>query len=898
MKRLLSILTLSLQAFLLSGAVNVHENDAYIVKVSHTGVITVSSKAGDAEKTFLPDFYYAFSQKAPKVTLDRIPKNGLQDNLNYRAVALNKELDYLGVIGRHKFELEKVDAKPGKVLFVFKRVDEGELRAILDLPEGQSEPRLTYKFKASRNGSYTIGYCGAPSVSPSEADEFWQPLVWTQKRFPARSYLTPDNLCSMPLTAVSDSGCTYGVCVSPESFPFQPMPTQKNFRFGVMLRNADGDAQPMVWAPILGVKESALNIGDTFSISLRLFCQPSSMLDTHRDLALRLFGLQRYRRDNATGSLNTTLDNMIDYGMSKYSWFVDSLKGCSYETDVKGAVKNTSSLNPLEIALVTGREDVYRERFIPMLEFVLSRNNLLFSLKPKAGEGGQKPTSSLGRPVINASEASSLYLATGQQSSFLIDKIQKEKGMKKLSANERYWREQLALYYATGRQEHLENARKAADIYLEENINTVQTLFDYKNQSSSSFWTSLSPKFPELYNMYDATGDRKYLEAAEYAARRYAQFIWMCPAIPRDSVRVNIGSVAPKQKPWGEAMVVPEESVPAWRVSEIGLHCECAATSTSHRGVFPAHYAAYMRRIGEASGNDFLIRIANWAIVGRYSNFPGYHMNTARTTVYEKPDFPLHTHYEMNVNSMHYNHIWPHMSIILDYIISDIEMRSKGRIHFPYTVVEAFANLGCRMYGFEKGEFMGEQAYLWMPQRLVKCSNPQINYICARSADKKTLYLAFSNQGEEDITAEIELDKSLVKTSKPVFSISVPVNGISTAKIDAKWIDTGFQELLLGRSSVWGNDYYADDKVRAMLINPGNAGKEVFAFVSGQKDLYRSVRMQFRANSGNWSEATDNTFPFEFSIPISEDCNSFEFKFTMTDANGSTFEHGPFILNK
>lgn len=875
-----------------------YENDAYLVNVSRKGEITVSPKAGGVQKTFLPDFQYACFRKKPKTTLDRIPKNGLRDNLNYRAVAVNKELDYLKAVGAAKFELSKVVTEQDRVLFLFKPVEEGELRAVLTVPAGAAEPRLVYKFKAKCEAFFTIGYCGAPSADPSGAEELWQPLVWTQKRFPSQPYLTPDNLCPMPLTAVCLDGCTYGVCVGPESFPFQPMPTQKNYRFGVMLRNQEGNAQPMVWAPVIGTEASRMKEGATYSMSLRLFCAQKTLLDTHRDLALGLYGLNRYRRDNATGSLNTTLDNMIDYGMSRYSWFVDSLKGCSYETDVKGAVKNTSSLNPLEIALVTGREDVYRKRFLPMMEFVLSRENLLFSLNPKTGEGGQKPASSLGKPVINASEAASLYLAGGRQSPFLVGKLQEEKGIHKLSANERYWREQLALYLASGNREYLDNAVAAADIYVDENINTVQENFDYRNQSASSFWTSLSPRFPELYNMYEATGDRKYLEAAEYAARRYAQFIWMCPAIPQDSVTVNIGSVAPKQKPWGEPMSVPEETVPAWRVSEIGLHCECAATSASHRGVFPAHYAAYMRRIGEETSDDFLVSIANWAIVGRYSNFPGYHMNTARTTAYEKAEFPLHTHYEMNVNSMHYNHIWPHMSIVLDYIVSDIEMRSGGTIRFPYAIVEAFANLGCRMYGFEAGDFCGEKAYLWMPQRLLRCSDPQLNYLCARSADNRAIYLAFSNQGRQDVDAEIELDKSLVKTDRSRFHVKVPVDGLTTVKIGTKSLETGFQDALLGHSSVWNNDFHSDGKARAMLINTGNAGKEVFAYIAGPKESYSEVTMAYRTGSGEWKEVSDASFPFEFSIPIDENVEKFEYRFRYVDSGGAVSESENFMLNK
>lgn len=874
------------------------QNDAYKLSISKKGEINVERSNGTAARQYLPVFECAYTSKAPKATLNQIPKNGVEDNLNYRAIAWNKELDFFKVAQFSTFRLSKTEFKNNKVFFFFEPTDLGELRAIVDLPKGSEEPRLYYKFVAKCEGTFSIGYCGAPATKLSDADEVWQPLVWTQKRFPGQSYMTPDNLCSMPLCAVSAKGSTYGVCVSPESFPFQPMPTQKNYKFGVMLRNRDGDAQPMVWAPVLGVPESRMNEADSYSMSIRLFCHDNNMLDTHKDLALNLYGLKNYKRNNVTGSLNTTLDNMIDYGMSEYSWFIESLKGCSYETDVKGAVKNTSSLNPLEIALITGRNDIYDKRFIPILEYVLSRDNLLFSLHPKKGEGGQKPSSSLGRPVISASEAASLYFATGKQTPFLINEIQKEKGMHRLGANERYWREQLALYWATENKAYLDNAVKAADIYLEENIYTIQTAFDYKNQASSSFWTQLSPRFPELYNMYEATGDEKYIDAARYAARRYAQFIWMCPAIPQGIVTVNKGGLAPQQKPWGKPIEVPEEEVPAWRVSEVGLHCECAATSTSHRGVFPTHYAAYMRRIGEVTRDDFLLDISNWAIVGRYSNFPGYHMNTARTTVYEKTDFPLRTHYEMNVNSMHYNHIWPHMSIILDYIVSDIEMRSDGKIRFPYAVVEAFANLGCRMYGFKAGEFYGNNVLLWMPQRLLASTSAQLNYIAARSADNKYLYLAFSNQGDEDVHATITLNQDLVKTSQQCFDVDVAIGGLATVELDVSYLDSTFQDKMLCGGTSWEKDLCKDDRSRAVVLSLAGACKEVFAYAYGSSDMYSKVSIDYRIDEGNWKNLCDESFPFEFSIPLADKAQRFEYRLTYHDFSGNEITGDTHILSK
>jgi len=67
------------------------------------------------------------------------------------------------------------------------------------------------------------------------------------------------------------------------------------------------------------------------------------------------------------------------------------------------------------------------------------------------------------------------------------------------------------------------------------------------------------------------------------------------------------------------------------------------------------------------------------AVIGRYRSFPGYHINTERTTAYENVDFPFHKHMDQSVNSFHYNHILPMASMLLDYLVSDCIYPQQGR---------------------------------------------------------------------------------------------------------------------------------------------------------------------------------------------------------------------------
>jgi hypothetical protein len=75
-------------------------------------------------------------------------------------------------------------------------------------------------------------------------------------------------------------------------------------------------------------------------------------------------------------------ENEGEYGLGACSRFNSDQRGCSYDTDVPGAVKNVSALHPLGIALVTDDERIYAERARPIMEFLLSHEDMLFCTNP------------------------------------------------------------------------------------------------------------------------------------------------------------------------------------------------------------------------------------------------------------------------------------------------------------------------------------------------------------------------------------------------------------------------------------------------------------------------------------------------------------------------------------
>ncbi|HEY0947272.1 MAG TPA: hypothetical protein VGD81_18455 [Opitutaceae bacterium] len=802
----------------------------------------------------------------------------------------------------------------GAIRYTFPDNADFSLSATVTLPSGvAAEPVLAFTLTPKTDAYYSVGYTGAPVTKPAEAAELWQPFIWQEKRFPAQSFLTPAFECSLPATFVRQGEVTMGVVVDAAEFPFEPLPLLDNSRFGVALRAPAGEARPMVFAPVLGGAESKRAAGAAFSFKLRLYAGRGDITVAYEDAARRLYAFKDYRR-NAIVSLNETLDNIIDYGMSRYSWFIDELKGCAYSTDVPGAVKNVSALNPLNMALVADDETIFQKRAYPIIEFLLSREKFLFSLDPK--QKIQSPSRALKGPSAPISELAALYGITDGASPVCRAQAEQLLGKKRtlnlddVSPGDT-WQNNLQLYRATGEARFLEKARAGADAYLAGRI--AQGAADF-NEPGLFFWTAFAPKWIDLLELFEATQDRRYLEAARLGARRFAMFTWVAPQIPDTEVTVNPGGNAPvywylKSK-GHQPMHAPEERVPAWRLSEIGLTPESSGTMSGHRAIFMANHAPWMLRIAALTGDPLLHDVARSAVVGRYRNFPGYHINTARTTIYEQADYPLRPHEELSVNSFHYNHIWPHASILLDYLVTDAFARSGGAIDFPSRFIEGYAYLQSKFYGDRPGRFYGhDDAALWMPQRLLKIGSVELNYLAARGDGR--LYLAFTNQSPETVTTDVVFNAEVLPAAakgryavKVIadgkaaadatlrdgrFSVTVAPMGLTAVVVEGLQVTPKFQQKLLAAAAeqAWAKDYAQIPwgNARGMILNFGPAAKTAYVYVQADDAKFKEVTLRYTIGKKQQS-VTDAEYPFEFTVPLPPEATEFTYQLTGLTVDG------------
>jgi len=807
------------------------------------------------------------------------------------------------------------------------------LTATALLPKGNEEPKISFRFIPKKEGWYSVAYIGSPETDPSTIESIWQPLIWQERRFPSHSYLSMEHMCPLPAVMFGKKGVVTSVVADPAEVPFR-MPTFKNARFGLWIRNEKGMAQPQIAAPVFGQESSQMKAGQIFIFSFRLLCQKGDWLDTYRYIARSIYNFHDYRK-NASASLNETLENMIDLGMNDvFGGWNKELKAFDYTTDVKGTVKLVSSLHPLSLSFITDNPEIYKLRALPMIEFLMSREKYLFV--SAGGTIHQSPSHFLKGPAAEVSELAALYSISGKRSqvfSHYADSLfDIPRALNLMLVSEpQSWQSALALYRINGEKQFLDMAITKATEYINKRINITQTDFSdahLDGDKGGAFWTDFSPKWFDLLELYEETNDKKFLDAAVYGAKIYTSYVWLQPSVPDSQVLINkngllhIGTRRNKKDP--QPMYAPPLKVPAWRVSQIGLTPEASNTYSGNPAIFLSHYAAYLLRLAHYTGDVFFKDIARSAIVGRYTNFPGYDINGEFTTIYQRPDYPLQDWNGLTYNQFYYNHIWPHIALLTDYLITDALYKSGGLISFPSQNAEGYAYLHSKVYGDRPGKFYDDQnVHLWMPKGLLKTDNIQVNYLAARG--NGNLYLALMNQSDADIKVKLYLNQDIVPVDleKPYkidiwadnqskqeavlrnaeVVVTVKAKGITSLRIHDIPIKPRFQELASDESvkplstSSYTEQQTLFGKVTGMIITMGKSLGSTYIWLDATEEKLSRAILHYK--SGNdWKEASDNIYPYEFSMPLDDNMASFEFYVEGETVDGNRVKGEAIVLKK
>ncbi|MNY36854.1 hypothetical protein D3C86_1713720 [compost metagenome] len=128
------------------------------------------------------------------------------------------------------------------------------------------------------------------------------------------------------------------------------------------------------------------------------------------------------------------------------------------------------------------------------------------------------------------------------------------------------------------------------------------------------------------------------------------------------------------------------------------------------------------------------------------------------------------------------HHAWWQIGWITDYLMSEISLRSEGRIDFPSGFLAPKVGPH-KTFGFQKGKIFDQQADLALMEKLVSLSNPNMDFVCALNKDSKVFYLLVLNNDDEQQESDLQLDLSHFITGHSLDPKSVECFSASGLKV-------------------------------------------------------------------------------------------------------------------
>ncbi|MCW3843810.1 discoidin domain-containing protein [Micromonospora yasonensis] len=292
------------------------------------------------------------------------------------------------------------------------------------------------------------------------------------------------------------------------------------------------------------------------------------------------------------------------------------------------------------------------------------------------------------------------------------------------------WYGLLVAYRTLGDARYLDGARRGADWLIANAVATgsfigvcddVRLVRDFQVVFAAQ----------ALLELGEATGERRYVNAAIEAARLYTTHVYTHPTPSTDS-RVFHG-----------------EEMPQWRTSQAGLGFEHAGFTGSANGAGPillcCHTGAFVR-FHQLTGEKLFLDMARTAARGRDAfvdqsrGIPSYYWSAGPGGA---GVFPWHG--------------WWHMGWMIDYLLAEARLRSHDRITFPRGYMTAKVGASAP-YGFADGSVYGQAARLWQPAGLVDTGDPNVEHLTALATNGKRLFLMLVNGSPERIETTVRLD--------------------------------------------------------------------------------------------------------------------------------------------
>ncbi len=796
---------------------------------------------------------------------------------------------------------------------------------------------LELEFTPATAGCYSLGVLAGHGALPTSVSNVLMPPMYQYARIPAQRHMLLSAMMPQPVamveTRTSGEAMTVFVSGDATTFPAAEWGGVDYSPMGFSLTNHTGLVEAVAFSPVLGMADSKMKAGEKVVRKFVVGLTPSTWNETLEHVSADIYKVRDYRHQpdrSLTETMFAITDLMND---SVFGGWDASMKGYY---DIEGKpTKAPTVVHPAPLAIVAaaiaaGDEEMYINRALPTIEYTLSRKGYRWSTRT-TDEGYNKDPETLRLSPFGSQFTTTYYEGLnrllGGRNAWLReialpgDSLRKPRGY---SAPILSWVQALGAYRLTGDAKWLRKARSTAErdanMHIYKNsVKPMRYQAFYNSTMYAPWW--------DFLDLYETTGDEKFLAAARCGAAHTLAGIRVWPAV-RDTLQtIHPGGVYDGNTTmWWKgseqfrlgfprtAGDAPEHAVEEWRVSPVGLGFEQPSTyflrtkGKVTRPVFMSSWAPALLRLGSHTGNELFETFARNAVIGRFTNYPGYYA-TGYTDLTMNEDFPYKG---PDVSSIYYHHIPAHLAFVTDYLVSEAVQRSGGNVSFPYGRQEGFVWFSNRIYGGAPGKIFDDpKAMLWLRKGLVESSNPEVNYLTAVS--DKQLWVLLCNESPEEVKTTITLGaeasaiadlsgaatvnakkkRSRLAATGKSLEVSLPAKGFMAVAVPlvagAATNDAALSRLLNNGGSPVLTDGYrvaesgtAAGKVYIFRIRSPFGWDSLFGFCEtppGEADIKVDVEC-------NGRKATVDAYPYEWSMTKFSPDDKIKVKVHIADSNG------------
>ena len=323
---------------------------------------------------------------------------------------------------------------------------------------------------------------------------------------------------------------TKGIVVDSNWLPLQ-WQQKENSRFGMNMIVSGGGYKGTLFYPAMGSTESVFNANQTKTIDYRVISSVTDWFENYKFILQDLYGVDDYRQNTQT-TLNQAIFNTRELMMDDVYGGWDKNSIGHYNIEAYGVVSEANPMQYLQDYLLTGDEELLEARTIPTIAAFLTRNGLHYN--PYDYEYGStngyqeehKEPDGIGTPKAgyNTNVTAGMYAMTHGMVPYLY-----ELGLKKGNTTVNAYGElpafenTLNMYKYTGDKKYLTKAMEEADNYLK---TTVYPIEERHEEWVNFIYISYYPNLASLIDIYEVTGEQRYLDAAEYTAQQILMFFY------------------------------------------------------------------------------------------------------------------------------------------------------------------------------------------------------------------------------------------------------------------------------------------------------------------------------------------------------------------------------------